>query len=96
MGFLKKLLKKKDITKKDVNKVAELATKAVENLVERGKNTEEIKKQIEREGEILEGMDNGAIKEEEVIAYIKELTKRVIKNIELEEERKKLEKVFEK
>ena len=90
------LLKKKDITREDMRKVAELATKAVENSAEREKNAEGIKKQMEREGEILEGMDKGTIKEKEVIAYIKELTNTGLKSIELEAERRKLQEAFEK
>ena len=96
MGFLKNLLKKKDITREDMSKVAELATKAVEKSAEREKNAEGIKKQMEREGEILEGMDKGTIKEKEVIAYIKELTNTGLKSIELEAERRKLQEAFEK
>ena len=96
MGFLKNLLKKKDITKEDINKVAELATNAVENSVEREKNAEKVKELKDEAGEILEGMDKGITKEEEVIAYIKELTKAGIESIELEAERKKLQEAFEK
>ena len=96
MGFLKNLLKKKDITKEDINKVAELTTNAVENSVEREKNAEKVKELKDEAGEILEGMDKGITKEEEVIAYIKELTKAGIESIELEAERKKLQEAFEK
>lgn len=45
---------------------------------------------------MLEGMDKGTTKEEEVIAHIKELTKAGIESIELEAERKKLREAFEK
>ena len=96
MGFLKNLLKKKDITKEDINKVAELTTNAVENSVEREKNAEKVKELKDEAGEILEGMDKGITKEEEVIAYVKELTKAGIESIELEAERKKLQEAFEK